>query len=231
MPNDFIEASVLHSSRSKEDRDRDASSHPAAVLKFMGVAPGMAVLDLNSATGYYTELLSRVVGESGRVIAHNHPGAKTLLRPEDMERRYHDRRLPNIDQLFARHNELNFTAQSLDAVLMSMIYHDLYWHQSNVDWGPIDIYALLNQLHAALKPGGVVCVIDHHAGPGIDPHQSAIATHRIDRAMVLKDFLAVGFVLDAESDVLRNPADDHQLSVFDPKISGKTDQFILRFRR
>ena len=40
-----------------------------------------------------------------------------------------------------------------------------------------------------------------------------------------------GFKLEATSDLLRNPADDHSLNVFDPKIRGNTDRVILKFRR
>jgi predicted methyltransferase len=38
-------------------------------------------------------------------------------------------------------------------------------------------------------------------------------------------------VLEAESDLLKNPADDHSLNVFDEKIRGRTDRFILKFRK
>jgi predicted methyltransferase len=38
-------------------------------------------------------------------------------------------------------------------------------------------------------------------------------------------------VLDAESDALRNAADDHTLSIFDPKIQHHTDDMLLRFRK
>ena len=48
---------------------------------------------------------------------------------------------------------------------------------------------------------------------------------------VIKEVTAAGFVLDASSDVLKNPADDLSLNVFDPAIRGKTDQFLLRFKK
>jgi predicted methyltransferase len=201
------------------------------VLAFIGIEPGMTVLDLNSATGWYTEILARVVGPTGRVIAHNHPGARTMLAPEEFERRYGGNRLPNVEQLFAPHNALALPAASLDAVLMSMVYHDAYWHSPGVDWGPVDRPALLADLYAALKPGGIVGVIDHHAAAGAEVTASVHGQHRIDADVVRRDFAAAGFELEAESDVLRNSADDHSRSVFDPAVVGRTDRFVMRFRR
>ena len=201
------------------------------MLGFFGVGPGMTVLDLNAATGWYTEILARAVGRNGRVIAHNHPGARTTLPAEAFEARYGNNRLPNVEQMFARHDDLRLPPASVGMVLMSMVYHDTYWQRADVDWGPIDRQALLESLLDALKPGGVVGVVDHYAAAGSDPFESVLAVHRIDRAVVLRDFAAAGFELDGESDVLRAPADDHSLSVFDAAVVGRTDRFVLRFRK
>lgn len=226
-----IAAAVSAPDRPAADRERDSRDHPAEVLEFLGIAPGMRVLDMNAATGYYSELLARVVGRMGHVIAHNHPGARTALAPGDFAERYGGNRLPNVEQVFVRHNELDLPPQSLDAVLMSMVYHDTYWSAPNVDWGPIDQHALLTELYAALRPGGVIGVIDHYAAAGTDPRESAVATHRIDPAVVQRDFAAAGFTLDGESDVLRSSADDYALGVFDDRVHGRTDRFVMRFRR
>jgi predicted methyltransferase len=217
--------------RTPEDRARDASSKPAEVLAFVGIAPGMTVLDVDAGAGYYTELLARIVGPDGKVIAHDHPGALALLGAETFDRRYGNDRLPNVRQLVARHAELRPAPESLDAVLMSMVYHDFYFFDPNVDWGPVDHQALLAALYRALKPGGVMGVIDHFALPGADPRESAKAVHRIDPAIVLSDFRAAGFELEVESDALRNPDDDRTRSVFDESIYRNTDRFVMRFRR
>jgi predicted methyltransferase len=226
-----IDSAVSHPERPAADRDRDRNSKPAEVLAFLGIAPGMRVLDMNAATGWYTELLARVVGPDGHVIAHNHPGARTTLAPQDFERRYGGHRLPNTEQLFVAHDGIALPAGSLDAVLMSMVYHDTYWYDPKVDWGPVDRHALLLSLYAALAPGGVIGVVDHYAAAGTDPRVSAKDTHRIDPAVVRADFAAAGFTLDGESDVLRNAADDRTTSVFDDAVRGRTDRFVLRFGR
>jgi predicted methyltransferase len=200
-------------------------------LAFLGITPGMSIVDMNAATGWYTEILARVVGPTGHVIAHNHPGARDALAAGDFERRYGGGRLPNVEQLFVRHNDLHLSAASVDGVLMSMVYHDTYWHDDDVDWGPIDRGALLAALLAALKPGGVVGVVDHYAAGGADPFESVMAVHRIDRAVVDRDFLAAGFEADGESGVLRSANDDYTRSVFDADLVGRTDRFVLRFRK
>jgi predicted methyltransferase len=48
---------------------------------------------------------------------------------------------------------------------------------------------------------------------------------------VKAEVTAVGFKLDGESRIFANPADDHTKMVFDPAIRGKTDQFLLRFKK
>ena len=213
-----------------EDRERNGRDKPAQVLEFFDVRPGMRVLDLNAATGYYAELLARSVGPQGHVIAHNHPGAVAMLG-DAMSRRCGDGRLANVEPLLARHNEMHLPPQSLDVVLMSMVYHDTYWYQKGVDWGPVDRQSLLKDLYEALRPGGVIGVIDHVAIGGSDPEISVMALHRIDPRVVRRDFLGAGFMLEARSDLLRNPADDHTRGVFDPVIQGHTDRFVMRFRK
>ena len=84
---------------------------------------------------------------------------------------------------------------------------------------------------AAAKPGAVVGIIDHAASPGGDTRAVVEKLHRIDPAVVKADFQRAGFVLEGESDLLKNSADDHSLNVFDEKIRGKTDRFFFKFRK
>jgi predicted methyltransferase len=81
-----------------------------------------------------------------------------------------------------------------------------------------------------MKPDGIVGIIDHAGLPG-NTREIVNKLHRIDPAVVKADFEKAGFVLEATSDLLRNPDDDHSKLVFDPSIRGKTDRFVLKFRK
>ncbi len=227
-----IDAAVADPRRPAEDHARDAASKPADVLALLGVAPDMRVLDAECRRRLLLPSCSHESSEppvtSSRTIIR---ARARRCRPVDFERRYGGGRLPNVEQLFVRHADLALPDASLDVVLISMVYHDLYWDAPGVDWGPIDARALLRPLYRATRPGGVVGVTDHAAIAGSAPAVSAKALHRIDPAIVIADFTAAGFVLDAQSGVLRNADDDHLRSVFDPAIHGRTDRFGLRFRR
>jgi predicted methyltransferase len=112
-----------------------------------------------------------------------------------------------------------------------MSYHDLYWRPKDGSWPATDPNVLLAALHAALRPGGVVVVQDHVAIAGSDPYETVDKLHRIDPAVVRRDFERAGFVLDGTSNLLAHPDDDHTKLVFDPAIQGRTDQFVHRYRK
>jgi predicted methyltransferase len=102
-------------------------------------------------------------------------------------------------------------------------YHDFH----NVP--NLDEVTLNKLIFGALKPGGIYIDEDHSA-PGTG--STATSTlHRIDPAVVIKEVQAAGFVLEGQSNVLANPADPHSAAVFDPSIRGKTDKFLLKFRK
>jgi predicted methyltransferase len=225
-----IKAAIASPDRPKADLDQDARRRPAEVLDFLGVDPGMHVADMMSAGGYYTELLARVVGVKGQVIAYNNP-AYAAFAAKGIAARYADGRLGNVRQITADIEQLDLAPASLDAALFIMAYHDLYWRPADGSWPPTDPAALLAKVYAALKPGGVVLVEDHVANPGGDTAATVDKLHRIDPAVVKRDFEKAGFTFDGESHVLAHPADDHTKPVFDDTIRGKTDQFIYHFRK
>jgi len=230
VPPATIEAALASPDRPAADREQDARRKPAEFLAFAGISPGMQVMDAFSAGGYYTELLSRIVGKDGKVIAYNNPPYAKFAE-KGIASRYADNRLPNVEQLTVDVDKLALAPRSLDAVIFVMSYHDLYWRPADGSWPPTDPAQILAKLHAALKPGGVVVVQDHVATPGGDSAEVVDKLHRIDPAVVRRDFEKAGFAFDGESSMLAHPDDDHTKLVFDPAIRGKTDQFVFRFRR
>jgi predicted methyltransferase len=229
-PAEAIGAAIANPARAAADQEQDAVRKPAEILAMLGAEPGMHVLDAFSAGGYYTELLSSLVGAKGEVIAYNNP-PYAKFAAKGIAARYADDRLPNVRQVTAEVDELELAPRSLDAALFVMSYHDMYWRPADGSWARTDPMEMLRKLHAAMKVGGVVVVQDHVAAPGGDVAEVVDKLHRIDPAIVKRDFKAAGFALEAESDVLAHPDDDHTLGVFDPKIRGRTDQFVMKFRR
>lgn len=222
-------AAVAAEDRLPGDYDRDAGRKPVAVLDFLGAGPGDTVLDLFAGGGYYTELLAHVVGPDGRVVTHtNTPYLK--YTGEEFIARYQAGRLPNVDIVVADNNRLRLEPGSLDAILIVLAYHDVYHVNPDDGWAAIDKPKLLRELRDGLKPGGAVVVVDHYAAEG-SPPETGNTTHRIDPAIVIADFEAAGFRKDGASDALRNPDDDYAKIVFDPSVRGKTDRFMLRFRK
>lgn len=229
-PTRAIADAIASPDRPPADREQDARRKAEAILAFLSVGPGMHVIDVFSAGGYYSELLSRVVGADGGVIAYNNP-PYAKFAAKGIAARYAGERLPNVRQITSTIEELELAPASLDAALFVMSYHDLYWRPVDGSWPPTDPALLLRKLKAALKPGGVVVVQDHVATPGGDAAQVVDALHRIDPALVKRDFEQAGFVPDGESAILANPGDDHSKLVFDESIRGRTDQFVLRYRK
>ncbi len=225
-----IAAAVASPDRPEADREEDPRRHPQQVLEFAGVAPGMYVVDAFSAGGYYTELLARVVGAKGQVTAYNNP-PYAQFAAKGIAARYAGDRLPNVRQVTATLEDLQLIPSSQDAAFFVMSYHDLYWRPSDGSWPATDPMLLLAKLHAALKPGGVVVVQDHVASAGGDPVATVDGLHRIDPAIVKRDFEKAGFVFDGESPLFAHPEDDHTKLVFDEAIRGRTDQFLYRFRK
>jgi len=224
----IYEAAVASDARPESDRNRDAGRKPAAVLEFLDIGPGMTVLDIFTGSGYYAEIIAGVVGEKGKVIAQSNQAYLGFVG-DAFKERFGSGRLTNVEVLMAENNQLSLEADSLDAVMLVLSFHDLYHSDPENGWPQIDGPAFLAELKKGLKPGGFVAVIDHYAEAGA-PAETGDTVHRIDPAIVVADMEAAGFVLDGHSDLLRNPDDDLGKIVFAPEVRGKTDRFIMRFK-
>ena len=220
-PSPAILAAVADPTRPGEDAARDANRHPAEILAFAGVRPGMRVVELAPGGGYYTRILARAVGPRGHVYAVVSPGF--AARPESMAR---FQRIiagyPNVEIVVSAIPSLTM-ARPVDMVWTSENYHDFHNAQG------ADMAALNRAVFGVLRPGGVYYVEDH-AAPGTGVGATS-TLHRIDPQAVRGEVTAAGFRLDGESSVLANPADPHTARVTDPAIRGRTDRFAMRFRK
>jgi predicted methyltransferase len=205
-------------SRPQADKDRDANRKPADLMMFYGVKPGMTVLDVFAAGGYLTEVLSITVGEKGKVYMQN-PKFLAGRFPQ----RLADNRLPNV---VAAEGDLPnpdvIKANSVDFAITAMNFHDVY-NRGGAQAGQ----DFLKGVFETLKPGGTFAVIDHI---GVDGNDNA-KLHRVPKQAALDAAKAVGFVLEGESSLLANPQDDHTAAIRDSSVNGKTDQFVLKFKK
>lgn len=218
-------ASVMSdTSRPEADRARDEARKTAETLAFAEVEPGQTIGDMIIGGGYFTRVFASAVGAEGEVVAWQPAEfigfqasyADAIAAADAME---------NVSAIRSPIGAPEFPA-GMDLIFTAQNYHDLHLKPF-----PADTAAKVNAaVFASLKPGGLYVIVDHAASPGAGL-EAADSLHRIDPADVKREVEAAGFVLDGESDALRNPADPHTSNVFDGAIRGHTDQFMLRFRK
>jgi predicted methyltransferase len=225
-------AAAISSERLPTDRIQDDWRKPAEVLRFLEVAPGQHALDFFAGPGYYSELLSRVVGPTGSVLIYN-DALYTQAAHHDLMVRLSRGRLPNAKLMNQPANYLKLKPESLDRVLFVLVYHDIYWHPRDAAEPLGDAQKVLANLRAALKPNGLVVVVEHVANDTLRSGVTDVANrlHRIDPKIVREDFELAGFEFVGENAALRHPDDDHTRSVFSPTVRHRTDQFIYKFRK
>jgi len=223
-----VSAVVADSSRSDSDTTRDTDRKPTQTLVFAGVRSGDKVADYVADSGYFTRLFADIVGSRGHVYAVE-PTA--FFRFEHFvkavaELQGYAATHPNVTVTTAAALEGLKLPEKLDLFWISRNYHDLH----DEFMGPVDTAAFNKAVYEALKPGGSYVVLDHSAAPG-SPANVTETLHRIEASTVRREVEAAGFRFDSESSILANPADPRTARVFDPTIRGKTDQFILKFRK
>jgi predicted methyltransferase len=226
---DRFDAAVAHAGRSPADLKRDAVDHPADILRLSGIKPGMRVADVLAGDGYYSELAGYVIGSQGKVLMINN-AAFDHWSDGDRQDRLASGRLTNVEHETLDLNHMGLKPESVDAVFLIKVYHDLYWVDSEGVWPKIDASSVLDQLAHALKPGGILLLVDHSAAAG-SGNTVASALHRIEENYAVKDIESHGLKVVAKSDILRRPDDArNQVSYKEPML-GKTDRFVLVFRK
>ncbi len=228
-PSVDLAAAVGAPTRTPDNVKLDEGRKPAELLRFFGLSRGAQVLDLFGGNKYWSEIMAPAIGPKGHV---------TIWQPAQF---MNDKRKADLDAFTAAQKNVslisspfeapNLPKNSFNFAIVNLDIHDLYWQSAERKIPRMDPNAWLKVLYAAMKPGGVVGVVDHIALPNADTRATVEKLHRIDPNVIKADFKRAGFQLVATSDMLRNPADDHQLLVFDPKIRGKTDRAVLKFRK
>jgi predicted methyltransferase len=225
-----ISQSLNSPDRLEQDLDKDAQRRPDVVLAFFEIEPGMTVLDLFSGGGYYTEIVSRIVGPEGKVVAHNND-AYIAYEKDQIALRFTNNRLANVKRISEEADDLELAEATFDAALAMLTWHDFYYLDEENGWPAIDQKALIAELCKALKPGAVLGISDHVATEGTDPKESGQYLHRIDPQRIKSDLSDSCFTFEGESSILRNPEDDHGKPMFAEGIRRQTDRVVYKFRR
>ena len=221
---------VDNPNRSAKEREIDSKRKPDQVLEFFEIQPGMDVLDVFAGGGYYTEILSYLVGQKGSVtLFNNNPWQAFAAKA--VEDRLKNNRLPNVKPLITKPEALDAQNKQYDAALFILGMHDLYYADPKQGWVAIDRSKFLKAIYNSLKPGAIFGVIDANAMQGVDNEKIGHKLHRVDPATLIEDVIDAGFVLTEQSDVLRNPNDDKNTSVFLPQNRYNTDRSVLKFRK
>jgi predicted methyltransferase len=224
----IVEAAISDPRRPDDQVKLDATRKPAISVLFSQAKAGDRIADVMSGNGYFTRILSQLVGPAGHVYAYIPTEQIAHCSPQEIagtQAIARDSSYRNVTLLTSSLTDFRLPKE-LDLIWMSQSYHDL--HDSFL--GPANVAVLNKTIFDALKPGGIFLVIDHvaEAGSGLRDTEKL---HRIDPVRMKSEIEAAGFVLESESDALRNAGDDHKLAVFNPSIRGNTDQVLLRFRR
>lgn len=220
----LLEEAVNDPTRLQEHVVRDQGRSPLEILSFSGIQPGEVVADIAVGGGYYAAILSRYLGQNGKVYAVDparifeaFPQAANGF-PSYIEK---DPR-PNVDYSVQNLDAFQ-VSQPLDHILMVLYYHDTLWTGE-------DRPKMNKAFFDALKPGGTFLIVDHDAKPmaGAEIGQTL---HRMDCDLIAPEVTAAGFELVGTSEILRNAEDPLDVSVFDAAWRGRTDRCVLKFKK
>ena len=222
---DDLEEALTSLSRTPSDLARDRIRKPIETLQFIGIEQGMTILDVYAAGGYYTYILSKAVGPTGKILSQNTERGRAFVEDrqnqtqgEVLDNKITQAELLNVNQILGDLHTISIERESLDAALLMLTLHDLIYSSQATD--------LLRKLYGWLKPGGVIGISDHI---GL-PDQNNRALHRMEPTKAIELATKAGFTVES-SDLLRNFDDNHARSIFDPKLARRTDRFLLRLKK
>lgn len=220
-PNAIIQSAVADPIRPVGYRAADPLRKPVETLEFSGVRPGMTVGEFYPGGGYFTRMLSDIVGPSGHIYAIENAGWNDSVK--DHQAMLAEHKWKNVSLDVQPFGTVKFP-KPLDLAWVTQNYHDL----KIAKYGRVDTVAFDQQVYAALKPGGIFFILDHQGPAGLTNTEIA-KMHRINRDVVVREVTSAGFKLAAEGKFLRRSGDDHSKPIFDPSIRGHTDQYALKF--
>jgi predicted methyltransferase len=217
----LIARAVADPARPAGYRAADRFRKPAETLAFSGVRPGMIVGEFYPSGGYFTRMLSDVVGPTGHIYGIENDRWQDSVR--DDKALLAEGKWKNVSIVVRPFGTVGFP-KPLDLAWVTQNYHDM----KIAKYGKVNTVAFDRAVYRALKPGGTYFILDHQGAPGLT-NADIEKLHRINRDVVVREVTSAGFKLVGEGKFLRRPADDHTKPIFDPSIRGRTDQYALKF--
>jgi predicted methyltransferase len=241
-----IERALTGEHRSAENRARDEFRHPLDTLLFFGIKSDMTVVEVwPGAAGWYTEVLAPLLAARGKLYAAMPPAQPGNGYVTAMLRQF-DEKLASRPEVYGRVAVTRLgigafeiaPAGSADLVVTFRNLHN--WMQLGIE------AEALNEMRRALKPGGILGVVDHRADPSkpVDPRA---ANGYVNEEHAIRIIEAAGFELLERSELNANPRDtkDHEQGVWalpptyragnrdraKYEAIGESDRFTLKFRK
>lgn len=221
-----IDQAMTGQHRSDRNIARDQFRHPKETLMFFGLEPDMTVVEITPGAGWYSEILAPVLRDHGTFYAAIYrvtPQSPEIVRRLDGMYRGLLGANPGVyDRV--RLSVFDPTAPgfappgSADLVLTFRNVHN--WAKA----GTVD--AMFRGFYEALKPGGVLGVVEHRAKPGTS-FEKQIASGYMTESFVIDTAQKAGFRLANQSEINANPKDnaDHAGGVWNlpPTLANVSD--------
>lgn len=160
-----------------DSKARDAWQRPEAVMDALGIKPGSVVADIGAGGGYFTFHIAHRVGPKGKVYAED------ILEGEvnKIRERAAKEAISQVETVLGSKDDPKLPVETLDSILIVNAYHEMREHD-----------AMLRAVFRALKPGGLLAIIDAPAAPG-EPSENYFERHRIPEQFVRDDAGRNGF--------------------------------------
>ena len=239
-----LESVIAGDHRAPENRERDKYRHPLETLNFFSVTPDAMVVEIWPGSGWYTEILAPYLRDDGRYIAAGFDPESEIEFIRMAAGRYQAKLDANpelYDQVetavLMPPDKLDFVEpESVDVILTFRSLHN-WMPRASQDM-------MLGAMYRALKPGGVLGVVEHRGNPAI-PQNPEANTGYVNQDYAVEMIEKAGFVLNGSAEINANPADskDHPEGVWTlpPTLRlkedhrdewlaiGESDRFTLRF--